>query len=79
LLRGLLRLQLMMFLYGVDRDGVVYRVFAAKLKLRGEEIVVEAVTPRYIMEPRTPYEIIGDRPAVVFPCGAVKIDKGVYW
>ena len=67
--------RVVMFLHGVDRDEVVYRVFAAKLKLRGEEIVVEAVTPRYIMEPRTPYEIIGDRPAVVFPCGAVKIDK----
>lgn len=66
--------RVVVFLHGVDRDGVVYRVFAAELRLRGEEVVVEAVTPRYVAEPRTPYEIIGDRPMTVFPCGAVRLD-----
>jgi len=67
--------RVVVFLHGVDMDEVVYRVFAAELRLRGEEIVVEAVTPRYIMEPRAPYEIVGDRPVVVFPCGAIRLDK----
>ncbi len=31
-----------------------------------------AVTPRYIMEPKTIYEVYGDRPFTIFPCGAVK-------
>ena len=63
------------FLHGVDRDSVVYRVFAAELKLKGEEIVVEAVTPNYIMEPRAPYEVVGDRPLTIFPCGAIKFNR----
>ncbi|MEM4101061.1 MAG: glycosidase, partial [Desulfurococcaceae archaeon] len=31
----------------------------------------------YIMEPRTPYEVYGDRPFTVFPCGAQIVDDKV--
>ncbi len=48
----------------------VYRVFAILLKYDGGNLVISGVTPYYIMEPRTPYEKYGDRPYVVFPCGA---------
>ncbi|HIQ24178.1 MAG TPA: glycosidase [Pyrodictium delaneyi] len=65
---------LLVLLHGVDRDGV-YRVFAVLLEhSRSEGIVVKAVTPRYIMEPRELYEVYGDRPYVVFPCGASLVD-----
>ena len=62
-------------IHSVDKDMVVYRVFAAQLLLKRDEILVEAVTPSYIMEPKTPYEMIGDRPLVVFPCGMVKVKE----
>jgi len=67
--------RIIVFVHGVDKDSVVYRVFAIQLLLRKDEIIIEAITPRYIMEPRTPYEIVGDRPLTVFPCGAVKLDR----
>jgi len=35
------------------------------------------VTPRYILEPSEPYEVFGDRPFVVFPCGAQVIDDSL--
>lgn len=66
--------RILVFVHGVDRDLVIYRVFAMILRLTKDEVVVEAVTPRYIMEPRHPYEIVGDRPLTIFPCGSVKID-----
>jgi len=53
--------------HGVDRERGVYRVFAV---LMNEEGFFTAVTPFYIMEPKEIYEIYGDRPYVVFPCGA---------
>jgi len=65
--------RLIVLIHSVDKHSVAYRVFAAELKLSRSEIAVEAVTPHYIMEPSTPYEIIGDRPLVVFPCGAARI------
>ncbi|BES80815.1 glycosidase [Pyrodictium abyssi] len=65
---------LLVLLHGVNRDGV-YRVFAVLLEhSRSEGTVVKAVTPRYIMEPRELYEVYGDRPYVVFPCGASLVD-----
>ena len=64
---------LIALVHAVDKYGVVYRVFAVQLKFSKDEIIVEAVTPRYIMEPRTPYEVVGDRPLVVFPCGATRV------
>jgi len=62
-------------IHGTDNDVTAYRVFAAQLHMVKDEIVVEAVTPHYIMEPKTPYELVGDRPLVVFPCGAARIGK----
>ncbi len=62
-------------LHGVAREMQVYRVFAAIIELHPREgPIVKAVTPRYIMEPREPYETFGDRPYTVFPCGAERLD-----
>ncbi len=59
-------------LHGVS--GGVYRVFAAEIGISGGAPRVEAVTPRYIMGPSLPYEVYGDRPHTVFPCGAAVVD-----
>jgi len=53
----------------------VYRLFAIKLTYDGGELRVSGITPSYIMEPRTQYEKYGDRPNVVFICGAERISK----
>lgn len=63
--------------HAVDREGIVYRVFAVRLKLSARGVAVEAVTPHYIMEPRAPYEVVGDRPYTIFPCGLVKVGDEV--
>jgi len=57
----------LVLLHGVDKELSVYRVFAALIDKKG---CFCAVTPFYIMEPKEIYEIYGDRPYVVFPCGA---------
>lgn len=67
--------RVIVLLHGVDNEIKAYRVFAVELSLCKEGVIVEAVTPHYIMEPKTSFEIIGDRPLVVFPCGVVKIGK----
>ena len=67
--------KLITLIHATDKEQLAYRVFAAQLSLSDHEVVLEAVTPRYIMEPTTPYELIGDRPLTIFPCGAVKISK----
>ena len=67
--------RLVTLVHAVDKDFVVYRVFALQLAFTEDDVVLEAVTPRYIMEPRTPYEVIGDRPLTIFPCGAARIGK----
>ncbi len=56
-------------IHGVDEELQAYRVFAAELELKPDEVVVKAVTPHYIMAPQRLWEIFGDRPYVVFPCG----------
>ena len=58
----------------IHSEGIdcIYRVFAALLSA-DEEVRIEAITPSYIMEPKTSYEIFGDRPCVVFPCGAIAV------
>ena len=62
--------------HGVDRETGVYRVFAVKLRYsRRRGITVESVTPTYIMEPREIYEVYGDRPYTIFPCGAWRVDR----
>ncbi len=65
-------------LHGVDGKIQVYRVFAAEFEVRGDGVVVNAVTPHYIMEPRMPYEVLGDRPYVVFPCGIWRVEGDSY-
>ncbi|HDD40257.1 MAG TPA: glycosidase [Nitrososphaeria archaeon] len=67
--------RLIVLIHAVDKDFVVYRVFAAELQLSKEGVIVEAVTPRYIMEPRRTYEKIGDRPLTIFPCGAANVGR----
>ncbi|MBC7130282.1 glycosidase, partial [Candidatus Bathyarchaeota archaeon] len=60
-------------LHAVDRKSLAYMVFAALLSLN-EEVSVKAVTPCYIMKPMMPYEVYGDRPYTVFPCGLQEVD-----
>jgi len=64
------------FLHGVDKELLVYRVFAVLIKA-SNSIEIKAVSPYYIMEPKEIYEIYGDRPYVIFPCGASKIDDEI--
>ncbi len=61
----------LVLLHGVDSEMKCYRVFAALLNEKGE---ITAITPHYIMEPRENYEVYGDRPFTVFPCGAQIVD-----
>jgi len=61
----------LLFLHGVERELKRYRVFAM---LMDEDLEVKAITPFYIMEPTENYEIFGDRPFTIFPCGAEVID-----
>ncbi|MEB3851827.1 MAG: glycosidase [Desulfurococcales archaeon] len=64
----------LLIMHGVGRAMQAYRVFAAEVELHPSEgPIVRAVTPRYIMEPREPYEVYGDRPYTVFPCGAALV------
>ena len=59
--------------HAVDSRLKRYRVFAVLIRYdRDTGPRPIAVTPRYIMEPRAIYEVYGDRPFTVFPCGAVK-------
>jgi len=67
----------LLILHGVDRELRVYRAFAALLRIRGGEVEVTGVSRAYVMGPREPYEVYGDRPMVVFPCGAVRVDDSV--
>jgi len=67
--------RLLAFIHGVDREMTAYRLYAALLREEGGGLVVEAVTPRYIMEPRALYEIYGDRSYTVFPCGVWRLDR----
>ncbi|MEB3860772.1 MAG: glycosidase [Desulfurococcales archaeon] len=65
-------------LHGVGREMQAYRVFAALIELSpGEGPVVKAVTRRYLMEPRESYELYGDRPYTVFPCGLASTRWGL--
>ncbi len=61
----------LLLIHAVDSEMQSYKVFAILLN---EKLEVTAITPCYIMEPREIYEIYGDRPYVVFPCGAEIVD-----
>ena len=69
--------ELVVLVHAIDNDGIVYRVFAASIEPTETGVRVKAVTPTYIMEPRETYEVIGDRPLVVFPCGAIVVDDKI--
>ena len=65
-------------IHGVDQYIEAYRAFAALLEYRKEEgLIPTAITRTYIFEPKEIYELYGDRPYVVFPCGAVKVNDGI--
>ncbi len=64
----------LVFLHAVGRRMKVYRVFALLLHISGSDVEAEAVSPAYVMEPREIHETYGDRPYVVFPCGAALVD-----
>ncbi len=65
----------LVLIHGVDKEMEVYRVFAALIKFENDMPRITAVTPYYIMEPKAVYEVCGDRPYVVFPCGIIRIDE----
>ncbi len=60
----------LLLLHGVDNNQW-YKVFAV---LMDKHTKISAVTRCYIMEPRESYEVYGDRPFTVFPCGLCKVD-----
>jgi len=55
---------------GVDE---IYRLIALTLTYDGDYPRISGVVPYYVMEPKEVYERFGDRPGVVFPCGAQKV------
>jgi predicted GH43/DUF377 family glycosyl hydrolase len=63
-----------LFLHSVESETKAYKVFAIEMN---KNLEVTATTPFYIMEPRENYERYGDRPFVVFPCGAELIDDKI--
>ncbi len=66
----------LVLVHGVDREIECYRAFAALLRYdKDTGLRVVAVTPYYILEPRMMYEVYGDRPFVVFPCGIARVGK----
>lgn len=60
------------FVHAVEREIECYRIFAMLMRFE-DGIEMIAMTPYYIMEPRTNYEVFGDRPYTVFPCGIALI------
>ena len=66
----------LLFLHGVCNNLLIYRVFAILVRVE-KDLKITAITPKYIMQPKEMYEIYGERPYVVFPCGASKIDDQV--
>lgn len=62
--------------HGVDTD-FVYRAGAVLLDLH-DPLNVIAKTRKPILEPKEPYEKVGDVPNVVFPTGTAMIDNKLY-
>ncbi len=67
--------ELIAFVHAPDKDIHAYRLFAIELEFSRDNIIVKAVTPTYIMEPGQSYEIFGDRPYTIFPCGLWRLDR----
>jgi len=63
--------ELLFLLHGLERESKAYKVFAMTMN---RDLEITAITPCYIMEPKEVYEIYGDRPFTVFPCGSCVID-----
>jgi beta-1,2-mannobiose phosphorylase / 1,2-beta-oligomannan phosphorylase len=63
--------------HAVSDPGFVYKVGAMLLDYADPRHIL-ARTDEPLLEPEKPYEIQGHVPNVVFPCGAVVIDKIVY-
>lgn len=63
-----------LFLHAVGNEMKKYRVFAVAMD---DKLRIRAVTPYYIMEPKEIYEIYGDRPHTIFPCGAQRMDDKI--
>jgi len=59
---------------GIDE---VYRLYSLLLTLEGDRLDITGVSETYIMEPKEIYEKCGDRPNVVFICGAEVIGDKV--
>lgn len=65
-------------LHAVDKEIKAYKLLAVELEFAKDGVIVTAVTPRYIMVPKESYEVFGDRPYTVFPCGVVRIGDELY-
>lgn len=63
--------------HGVSAEDHFYRVGAVLLDLKDPTRIIGR-TSRPIFEPETDYEKIGEVQNVVFPCGAVVIDKKLF-
>ena len=63
--------------HGVSETSGTYRVGAVLLDLKNPAKIL-ARTDYPVFEPETEYEKVGIVPNVVFPCGAVLIDKTIY-
>ncbi|HWY79191.1 MAG TPA: hypothetical protein VNW29_02430 [Candidatus Sulfotelmatobacter sp.] len=63
--------------HGVSEPGFKYKVGAMLLDAQDPTKVL-ARTDEPIFEPEMPYEIEGEIPNVVFPCGALIIDKNLF-
>ncbi len=66
----------LVLVHAIEKINYTYNVFAAVLRYEGVEkgFRVEGVSKSYVMGPKMIYEVYGDRPLVVFPCGMVEVD-----
>jgi predicted GH43/DUF377 family glycosyl hydrolase len=57
-------------------SGQIYRVGLALIDLEDPANVLHR-SEEWVMGPREPYELVGDVPNVVFPCGWVQYENGL--
>ncbi len=62
--------------HGVSMEDGVYREGLAVVDEDGELI---AITPEYVLAPKGPWEMHGDRPGVIFGDGLVLYDEKLIW
>ncbi len=67
----------LLFYHAVSQPGFMYKVGAMLLDFEDPRKIL-ARTDEPLFEPEKPYELVGAVPNVVFPCGAVIIDRVVY-